>query len=441
MLDHLQALTDGWPKVVSGALCYCAGDGVRPLATPAQLLAWLDRHALVRWRRGGVSKEEFFEGVRQRADAFAWATPHPHHPPLPEVLYTRPAPAPANTGRLAQFIARFSPATPQDRELLTAAALTLFWGGPPGKRPAFVLTGGTGLDPKRGCGVGKTTLVELLAGLAGGALTVRPGTSPDRTLAGLLSPSALPLRVALIDNLKSYRFSSDLIESLITAETINGHRLHHGHAARPNLLTWWITVNGAAFSKDMAQRSVVIRLKRPTPSAAWYATTVAFARDHQDAIVADILWRLQTPGLALTKCDRWPDWANGVLNRVAEPAALLELIEQRRAGLDEDDENAADVLDHVRACLQAVYAEHGDGTADVDQLRVAIPRPLLTVWVAKLKRGYSDSQVAGYLKQVQSPLLTDYRTKSRRFYLWTGPLATAATKVKELPYRPDPTPR
>src|SRR5262249_31842031 len=153
------------------------------------------------------------------------------------------------TGALEEFVDRFSPATPLDRQLIVALILTLFWGGPPGKRPAFVITSGDRADKHKGRGAGKTTLAELVAKLVGGCISVPTHADPARVLTGLLPPPALPPRVALLDNVKLYRLSSEFIESLITCEMISGHRLYHGHATRTNLLTWVVTVNGASFSK------------------------------------------------------------------------------------------------------------------------------------------------------------------------------------------------
>ncbi len=70
----------------------------------------------------------------------------------------------------------------------------------------------------------------------------------------------------LFDNLESFCVSNDLPESLATCEDINGYRLHHGHASRPNALTDAVTVNGASYSKDLAGRSVVIELEQPARS-------------------------------------------------------------------------------------------------------------------------------------------------------------------------------
>ena len=235
-------LTDNRLVCVGGGLYYIDALEIRSLTSAPALFAWLDQYVQVTWTRGGVTKEEFFCGLPQRLPNYAWATPYPHFPALPNVLYLGQAPASRRTNALDEFIARFRPATEADRAVLEAMVLTLFWAGPPGQRPQFVLTGRAG-DERMGCGVGKTTCAEMIARLVGGAVAVRPNQSVDRRMSGLLSPSTLPLRVALVDNLKTDRFSNADLEALVTSVEIDGHQLYVGRASRPNYLTWIVTVN------------------------------------------------------------------------------------------------------------------------------------------------------------------------------------------------------
>src|SRR5207302_340857 len=82
-----------------------------PVRSAAELLAWLDRPMQVSWARRGVTKDEFFAGLRQRLPDYAWATPYPHFPALPEVLYLGQVPAANHNGALDHLIDRFRPAT------------------------------------------------------------------------------------------------------------------------------------------------------------------------------------------------------------------------------------------------------------------------------------------------------------------------------------------
>jgi hypothetical protein len=83
-------------------------------------------------------------------------------------------------------------------------------------------------------------------------------------------------RIALLDNVKTTRFSWAELEALITREVISGKRMYVGDASRPNLITWLITLNGASLSTDMAQRVVEIRLADPEYRETWESEVTAF---------------------------------------------------------------------------------------------------------------------------------------------------------------------
>jgi len=427
LATHLLKLTGNWPKVISGQLCAPDGDGVMPLPDPPCLFAYIDRFAEVKWRRGGVPKAEFFAGLPHNCERYEWASPHPHFPPLPGVYYTTKPPLPANTGKLDELVARFSPATEYDRLLIKAMVLTFFWGGPKGKRPVFAITTDGG-DAKKGRGAGKTTLAEVLAGLVGGVIGLQVRASTDRTRAVLLSPAAWGRRVVLIDNLKSYRFSSDEFEGLVTCEEITGHRLHHGFAARPNYLTYVVTVNGASFSKDMAERSVVVKVKQPTTSPTWYADTRALITEHWDEIVADVRWHLvKKPGMKLNGTDRWPDWCRGVLSKTDKPNAALKLTEQRRRAIDADDGDEEDVVDHVRTRIAAACES-------VDRV-VWVPVLLMAKWVMELRRDFTQHQASQFLRAMVPRVFQYHRhSAGTRYYVWRGKEAEPSTPPITLSY-------
>src|SRR5205823_14432796 len=101
------------------------------------------------------------------------------------------------------------------------------------------------------------------------------------TINRLLSPDTLTKRVALHDNVKTLRFSWSDLEALVTGPQINGYQLYVGDASRPNTLIWFITMNGASMSKDMAQRCVPIKLARPKYSGQWEEETIRFIDENR----------------------------------------------------------------------------------------------------------------------------------------------------------------
>jgi hypothetical protein len=93
-----------------------------------------------------------------------------------------------------------------DFDLLKALILTLFSGLPPGQRPAFLLDSEPS-DEEGGRGVGKTKTAHAIANLAGGHFDARPDEDVDKVMTRLLSPAARDKRMALLDNVKTLRFS------------------------------------------------------------------------------------------------------------------------------------------------------------------------------------------------------------------------------------------
>jgi hypothetical protein len=418
---------------VSDQLCWAAGGVVTPITSPPELFARINHFADIDWRRNAVTKEEFYAGARHYVPRHDWSSDSPHFPPLPRVLYPSPPPRAANTGRLDELVGRFTPASESDRALMTAFIMTLFWGGPCGKRPMFTVTADAEGDSHRGRGAGKTTFVELCAKLVGGTMAIRPGMAVDRVMAVLLSPSARNKRVALFDNLKAFRFSNDFFESLIMCEDINGHRLNHGHASRPNYLTVAVTVNGASYSKDMAERSVVIKLNKPKRSGAWYKETLELVEQHRDEIVADVRWHLTRKRKPLKKYDRWEVWCEDVLARLPDADTLIGLLEQRRKEIDEDDQASADYAQHLAACVRG----HGTGS-DPNKAHVFIPSPLMLQWLRVMKPDLDLKQMAGLVTQHLSDRVSKKSFNTGRGYVWTGKNADPALPLIKFQYEVKP---
>jgi hypothetical protein len=149
----------------------------------------------------------------------------------------------------------------------------------------------------KGRDVGKTTLVETIAQLVGGVIAVRARESIEELMKRLLSESCRTLRVGLLDNLKTHRFSWDDFEGLITAEYISGRQLYVGEGRRPNIITWFLTMNAASLSRDMTQLVVPNMLTRPKYAGRWTREVQAFIKARRWEIVGDILAALRAePG-------------------------------------------------------------------------------------------------------------------------------------------------
>ena len=138
-----------------------------------------------------------------------------------------------------------------------AAIMTPLWGGPPGRRPAFVFSA------DEGRGVGKSVTAEMISRLYGERHRRERAVKDISTMKSrLLTPTAASIRIAKLDNVKTMKLSWAELEALVTAPAISGKQMYTGEAQRPNYLTWLITLNGVSLATDMAQRCVIIKLRR-----------------------------------------------------------------------------------------------------------------------------------------------------------------------------------
>jgi hypothetical protein len=359
----LQQLTGGWPKRANDLL-FVEGPEHKPiwLTSPAELFAWIGGRLPMQfrnkleWASGDdkVCESHFHAFVRQKAERFAAVEEMPHWPPLPEHFYIHP-PLRGGDGRaLRGLVECFSPATDVDSDLILSAALTPFAGIEPGQRPAILIQAEDD-DKQGGRGAGKTTFAELIARLAGGHISLRPDDNWDRFVTRLLSPAALTKRVALIDNVKTLRFSWADLEAGITDAVISGRQLYVGEGCRHNTLTYFITLNGANLSKDMAQRCVPIRLKRPTFHAAWEERVIRPIEERRWEIIGDIIALLKETRQPLNRYSRWSIWEQAVLSRVPDPSECQKVIEERQAEIDDDQTEA----DMVRAGIREELIRRG----------------------------------------------------------------------------------
>jgi hypothetical protein len=343
----------------------------------------------------------------------------PHEPPMSGVYY-RGQLSDGGDGRyLNQFVDLFRPATPLDRILITAAVLTTVWGGPAGMRPAFVITSDDGR------GVGKTKLAVLIAHIVGGALDVDAGCDVSALKERLLSPEGQTKRVAILDNVKSLKFSWAELEKLITAANISGKQLYVGEAQRPNYLTWFLTLNGVALGDDMAQRSVIIKIVRGQNSGTWWDDAMAFVDQHRDRIIADAVAALRADREPLLRPSRWASWEHDVLSRLLQPnevqALILERQSEANCELDEAD------------LIEEFFAEQLRGRGfDLARNIVHIPSAIAGEWycratgekiktvgaskrLSQLAAERANQSDAGKFKHIR---VNPSRTRSRGFLWW-----------------------
>lgn len=291
IFNSLQAITDGDLRAVNRKVLFATkgDDKVQLLEECDDFFAWLDGLCKVDWASGPdkISQKRFFLYYLQNCQSFEAVETHPHFPKLNGVYYHHPDPSEGGAAptKFEQLLAMFSPYSSVDAALIKAMFVTVMWGGDTGSRPAFLITGPPG---DLGRGVGKSFLAQSVSELCGGMVAVDPSAKIEKVKTRLLSKGAIIKRVAVIDNIKTSKFSWGEFEGLVTAPVISGHHMYVGENQRPNHLTWILTVNGATVSEDIAQRTVVIKLARPEYAPDWQPTILKFIDEHRWEIIADI---------------------------------------------------------------------------------------------------------------------------------------------------------
>jgi hypothetical protein len=309
--------------------------------TAAGLFGWLRRHNQVRWKGGGrfVRESELFAELERTAHKYVAVESLPHEPTIPDIYYRHAEVTPGNGKHLQALVKQFRPETTIDHDLIKAAFLTVFWGGPPGRRPAFVITSDDGR------GVGKSTLAEMISYLCGGHISISPDDKMSEIKQRLLTPKFRDKRIVFLDNVKSLRLSWPDLESLVTESVISGKQMYEGESQRPNLLTWFITLNGVSLATDMAQRSVIIKLVKGENDGNWLETTTKYIDHFREQIIGDIIGllrkpaastritmafaKLQAQNLQLHLGGRYLDAVgDGVQTRILSPSEIVLMMDQ-----------------------------------------------------------------------------------------------------------------
>ncbi len=373
ILGNIQQITGGWPRRVGATLFIDdPAHGLGHFTKIDQLFGWLSSTAAVEWYKstGCVSRGEVFAELQRTAQAYRAIEAFPHFPPFADHYYRHPQIKLGGGEYLRALLDRFAPATPIDRDLIQAMFASAVWGGDGGSRPAFVVASDDGR------GVGKTTLVEAVGQLMGGMFAISKDDRAGDIAKRLLTPEAATKRVVGFDNVKQNKLSWGELEAFITAREISGHQMYSGERTRPNTLLWCITLNGPALSKDMAQRSVIIKLAKPTHTGDWEDGLRDFIETHRWRIMGDLAAFLNGPAEPLAKHTRWGKWERDILARLPEPTEAQTVIAERQAAVDVDDEESRIIEDAFRQELERLGY-------DPDSDAVHIPNVIAREWYVK----------------------------------------------------------
>ena len=418
IIEDIYRRTGFWPRRVDGMLF--VDDPVHGIdyfdrRTTAGLIGWLRRRSTVKWVEGGdlVGKGELFAEIERSTQRYDGVELLPHEPPFANIYYRGNAPQPGDGTYLRRLLDRFRPETTIDRDLIQAALMTALWGGPAGCRPVFVVTA------LEGRGVGKTALVDKVGQLYGGVIDVSAGEKIQDLKTRLLSPAARTKCIALLDNMKTMRLSWAELEALVTSPAISGKQLYVGEGQRPNLLTWFITLNGVSLATDMAQRSVVIRLVSGENAGSWYEDTTQFIEKYRDQLIGDIIGALRKDRTGLAKYSRWAAWEKDVLCRLPNPADAQRLILERQGEANCEIEEAEIVEEYFADRLKSY--EYNPNTA-----QVRIPVATVAEWYClavgeKTKTDVASKKIRQLVAEGQMKRIAPDRSHSHgRCFIWTG---------------------
>jgi len=427
IVENIQAATDDWPRRVQGDLFAYDGGNVTWLTTTDALMGWLGTVTGVppRFKRDASlhTGAHVFQELRRLATDYLAVEQLPHEPPTEGHFYACPMPEPGDGSKLDSLVSRFNPETAEDADLIRLMFATLFWGGRSGSRPAFVFTA------EAGRGVGKTSCAEMAGHLAGGIIELSANEDASVMKQRLLSPEGITRRVALLDNVKSHKFSWAELEALITAPVISGKRLYVGEGSRPNNLVFCVTLNGVSLSKDLAQRSVIIKLRKPTHSGTWKEETRQFIDNNRAALIADCIGFLKRDRTPLARYSRWGAWEHDVLERLPNGAAVQAAILERQDVADVESEEFGIITDYFRARLAGL---HYDLSEDV----LFLPSSVVGDWYCKAtNERLGVTAVSRRLKQaIGEGMLPTLSVATRndigRGFIWWGGQAGTEAQLK-----------
>lgn len=210
--------------------------------------------------------------------------------------------------------------------------------------------------------------------------------------------------------------------SLITSPIISGRQLFVGEGQRPNLLTWFITLNGVSMATDMAQRSVIIKIVRGENAGDWYEETTRYIDEHREQIIGDIIAALRADPFPLASFSRWSTWEKDILCRLPEPGEAQRVILERQGEANCELEES-EIIEQFFA-EQLMLLGYCPNTA-----QVRIPVAVAACWFGKaigeqVKTTAASrrlNQMAG--EESMRRLAPDPSRTHGRNFIWTGPAA------------------
>lgn len=376
-------------------------DAVVSFGCADELFAWVGRKSnqIYDWRGkldGAVTKPEFFRAVMQSAYKYEAIAKVPMWPSRNDVFYAFRDECKPTAGHAALngFLRFFSPANDYSATLLRVFASAPLYFRPGIQRPIWVV------DSADGAGVGKTTLVELVA-LLYRCHPIRTNLRQLRmdyqeVLKNVLSATGRESRVFLIDNATG-DVDCDAFADMTTASALSGRPSYgRGEESRPNDLTYCVTANNASLSDDIASRSFCIMLSRPRQSMAeWKREVIRYVEKNRYAILGDIIDILsEGASFEAVPRTRFAEFEREVVMPMCGGFEAYDII--MRGMAEQRDESNIDI-DQARQVEETVEANLVDAGVSSPATSVVFVRcEAMRTWLHNIH--VSAAEVQGFIK-------------------------------------------
>ena len=316
------------------------------------------------------------QGRRYRGVSYSATYPENHNYFNPTIQMNEFKPS-KDHHHFEHLINFFNPYNSTDRVLIKAFFASALYFRDCVVRPLWIVDSNTGEQQlgsqnHNGKGIGKTTLVKMVAKLIGGnnpnynqpfACKAEDFLRPqdyEEFKARILSPDGYNKKVVLLDNVSHY-FNSDQFAGLLTETAFSGRpKYGRGEITRENDLTFTITCNSGSFSVDIINRAMFICLEKPKNySGDWVMKIETYLRNYRGLIIADIIDILAKSAKMPegTQLTRYAVWEKEVLWPMCDANDLvydtvLNVMRERRDHKDGDKEEGEELCEFIAKALE-----------------------------------------------------------------------------------------